>query len=83
MIDDLRFHLAHQAFLGHMQANAPKGEPFTSFEHPFLLVNEFRRMLSWPMKLHSSITSRANCGNGADLAHLLDQIVSKGSGCDE
>jgi hypothetical protein len=39
-MDDLRFHLAHQAFLRHMQANARNGEPFTSFEHSFLLEDE-------------------------------------------
>jgi hypothetical protein len=40
VIDDLRFRLANQAFLQHMQVNAPKGESFTSFEHPFLLEDE-------------------------------------------
>jgi hypothetical protein len=40
VIDDLRFHLAHQAFLQHMQANTPNGEPFNNFEHPFLLLDE-------------------------------------------
>ncbi|OGR29252.1 MAG: hypothetical protein A2139_06850 [Desulfobacca sp. RBG_16_60_12] len=35
-----RFHAAHEAFLRHMEANAPKGELFVSFDHPFIQSDE-------------------------------------------
>lgn len=35
-----RFYTAHEAFLRHMQANAPQGETFVSFDHPDIQSDE-------------------------------------------
>ena len=34
------FEAAHEAFLRHMKANAPHGESFVSFDHPFIQSDE-------------------------------------------
>lgn len=47
------FEEAHEAFLRHMQTNAPNGESFVSFDHPFIYSDEIR----YKRKVHALATS--------------------------
>ena len=69
-----KYLLAHESFLSYMKANAPNGETFSTFDHPFLYTDE----IEYKRMVHANAISVLRLNQWkiwrSDTGHILDAV---------